>query len=308
MKVLIIDVDSVIPNLALKKIERYHLDRGDKVVWNYEFEKYKADKIYVSCVFDWNKNKCREWEGFAEIGGSGYDLKKALPPEIEDIKPRINFGFTMRGCLRKCPFCIVYRKEGLPRVVGDLLDLWDGKSEEVTIMDNNILCLPDHFETIAKQAIERKLIVDFNQGLDIRLLDKDTVKLLDKLRHKSDIRFAWDNMSDEAEVVRGIKLMRKYTKKRCMFYVLVGFNTTIKEDLYRLNKIKKMKQRAYVMRYRTTKGSGIYADIASWANMQRYFMKMSFKRFQKVRHFKGVRPGDGLVCRDLLLGERDGVY
>ena len=30
MKISLIDIDSKIPNLALKKIEKYHLDKGDK--------------------------------------------------------------------------------------------------------------------------------------------------------------------------------------------------------------------------------------------------------------------------------------
>jgi hypothetical protein len=34
MKVLLLDIDSKIPNLALKKIEKYHIDKGDEVIWN----------------------------------------------------------------------------------------------------------------------------------------------------------------------------------------------------------------------------------------------------------------------------------
>ncbi len=87
MKVLLIDIDSKIPNLALKKIEKYHLDKGTEVIWNFPLAKLDADKIYVSCIFDWNKSKCKEWEGIAEIGGSGYSLKIELPPRIDRIKP-----------------------------------------------------------------------------------------------------------------------------------------------------------------------------------------------------------------------------
>lgn len=54
MKILIIDIDSKIPNLALKKIEKYHSDRGDEVIWNNELMQYSSDKIYVSCIFSWN--------------------------------------------------------------------------------------------------------------------------------------------------------------------------------------------------------------------------------------------------------------
>jgi len=58
VKVLLIDIDSKIENLALKKIEKYHLDKGDEVVWN--FPLMPVDKTYVSCIFSWNADKCRE--------------------------------------------------------------------------------------------------------------------------------------------------------------------------------------------------------------------------------------------------------
>ena len=100
MKVLLIDIDSTIPNLALKKIEKYYIDKGDTVTWNNSLDRLISDKIYVSCIFPENKNKCRDWEGSAEIGGTGYDIKKKLPEEIEMVKPKINWGFTTRGCIR----------------------------------------------------------------------------------------------------------------------------------------------------------------------------------------------------------------
>ena len=60
MRILFIDIDSKIPNFALKKIEKYHLDKGDEIIWNNELFKNSVDKIYVSCVFDWNKSKCKD--------------------------------------------------------------------------------------------------------------------------------------------------------------------------------------------------------------------------------------------------------
>ena len=146
MKILLINIDSTKPNLALKKIEKYHKDKGDEIVWDFPLMAAWADKIYVSAIYTWSKDKCGEWEGRAEIGGSGYDLKKTLPPEIENVRPRINMGFTTRGCVRRCPFCIVSEKEGGIRAVGDIYDIWDGRSKEVELLDNNILALPDHFE------------------------------------------------------------------------------------------------------------------------------------------------------------------
>ena len=282
MKVLIMDIDSKIPNLALKKIEKYHKDKGDEVVWNNELMRFSSDKIYVSCIFTENKSLCDEWSG-AEIGGTGYDIMKKLPPEIDSVKPRINLGFTTRGCIRKCEFCFVPQKEGMIKFEGDIYDIWDGISKEIVLMDNNILALPKHFKMICSQLRKEKLKVDFNQGLDIRLLNDDLAGELATIRHISDIRFAWDNIKDEAVIRKGITLLKKHNCRRGMFYVLVGFNSTIDEDLYRFNTLKGLGQRAYCMRFKTVKGQREYSDIASWVNQVRFFESMTFDRYRECR-------------------------
>ena len=280
MKVLLINIDSKIPNLALKKIEKYHLDKGDEVLWN--FPLMPADKTYVSIVFDWNREQAKQYPN-AEIGGSGYDLQTTLPPEIDKVKPRINIGFTTRGCIRKCSFCIVPEKEGKIRIEGDIYDIWDGKSKELMILDNNILALPKHFKKVCSQIRKEKLKVDFNQGLDIRLLTDEIAKSLNSIKHKSDLRFAWDNINDEKYILKGIEILKRKNCKRAMFYILVGFNSTIDEDLYRFRKLKELGQRVYCMRHKKVKGKRLYNDLSSWVNQQRFFNSMTFKRFQECR-------------------------
>jgi len=282
LKILIIDIDSKIQNLALKKIEKYHLDKGDEIIWNVPLFRYCVDKIYVSCIFSWNKDKCKEW-GNADIGGSGYDLKKELPPEIDKIKPLINMGFTTRGCIRNCPFCIVPIKEGMIRIEGDIYDIWDKKSKEIVLLDNNILALPDHFKKICSQLRKEKLKVDINQGMDIRLLTDELAQELKTIKHIGELRFAWDNVNDEDKILKGIDILKRNKCKRAMFYVIVGFNSTIEEDFYRFNVLKKLGQRSYCMRHEKVKGQRIYNDMASWVNQQRFFNSMTFDRFQECR-------------------------
>jgi hypothetical protein len=283
MKISLIDIDSTIPNLALKKVEKYHLDRGDSVDWNNELMALMADKVYVSCIFEENKDKCKEWVGRALIGGTGYDLTVKLPEEIESVKPRINFGFTTRGCIRNCSFCFVPQKEGMIHSVGDIYDIWDGKSKSLVLMDNNILAMPKHFKMICEQLRKEKLKVDFNQGLDIRLLSDDLAKELASIRHTSDIRFAWDNIEDEDKILRGVELLKKHNCKRGMFYVICGFNTTLEQDLYRFNKLKELGQRAYCMRFKSVKGDRTYSELSAWVNQVRFFESMSFDRFKECR-------------------------
>lgn len=276
MKILLINIDSTKLNLALKKIEKYHKDRGDEVTWDFPLMARHADKVYVSAIYTWNKNKCAEWEGRAEIGGSGYDLKKTLPPEIERIRPKINWGFTTRGCVRHCPFCIVSEKEGKIRAVGDIYDIWDGKSEKIVLLDNNILALPDHFFKICGQLKREKLKADFNQGLDCRLFTKKAARALKELRIKH-YRFAFDRMRDRPSVEKAVGLLKEY-KMDATWYVLVGFDTSIEEDLERLDYLRASGQGAFVQRYNYVK-EPIYIRMAQWANQHGVFKKMTFEQF-----------------------------
>lgn len=279
MEILLIDIDSKTPNLALKKVEKYHLDRGDRVIWDNELMAYSSDKIYVSCVFSWNRERAEYWEQFdnAVIGGSGYSLSITLPPEIERVKPRINLGFTSRGCVRNCKFCLVPKKEGKIRADGDIYDIWDGKSRDVILLDNNILALPKHFSKICSQVKKEKIRVDFNQGLDCRLLTEDMVKELKSLSH-IEYRFAFDEMDVEPQVKRAIHLLTKYGINRCSWYVLVGYNTTLNEDLYRLNMLRELNQNAYVQRYNRSKDKR-YIPLARWANQRHIFHGMTWEQF-----------------------------
>lgn len=278
MRILIIDIDSRIPNLALKKIEKYHIDKGDEVIWDIPLFKDSVDKIYISCVFTKNSHKCKFWEGIADIGGSGYSLDITLPPEIEAVKPHINYGFTTRGCIRNCKFCIVPRKEGRVRIVGDLLDLWDGKAKQVIVMDNNILAVPDHFAFICEQARVKGIKADFNQGLDHRLLTPDIVEVMKSISH-TEYRFAFDHPSMLKSVEKAIDLLERYGIHRSNWYVLVGFDTTRQQDLDRLNYLRDRNQRAYVQRYETHFYEPFYVALARWVNQPHLFVGMTWQQF-----------------------------
>jgi len=282
MRVSLIDIDSKIPNLALKKIEKYHVDKGDTVDWNNELMATLSDKVYVSCVFDWNKRLAQEWEGKAEIGGSGYSLTTILPPEIDRIKPRINLGFTTRGCIRKCYFCIVPKKEGMVHAVGDIYDIWDGKSKELVIMDNNILALPEHFKLIASQLRKEKLKVDFNQGLDHRLLTEDLAHELLTLKHIHEIRFAFDDLSYKPSVLKALGILKKGGMRDwgSRWYIYIGEKDTFESVYERMKLLQEHKQAVYVMRDRKVYSDPRWIALSSWGNTMGAF-KMDLNEILK---------------------------
>lgn len=276
--ILIINIDSKIPNLALKKIEKYHKEKGDKVIFDFPLMAHKADKIYVSCIFTKNRYLTQEWEKYqkAQIGGTGYNLYTKLPPEIENIKPRINWGFTTRGCIRKCCFCFVPEKEGNIKVIGDIYDIWDNKNKDLVIMDNNILAVPNHFKKICLQLRKEKIRVDFNQGLDIRLLNEDLIQELKTISHK-EYKFAWDGKED---LEYKFQWLYKHLK-RCTIFVLCGFKNTFEENLEKFNIIKNIGHNGYCMRYETVYKEKRYIQLARWVNQHHIFNTMSFEDFLK---------------------------
>lgn len=290
MKILIVNVDSVIPNLALCKITKYHKDKGDDLLQIKDNDPVRlplhtswAEKIYVSCVFDYNKRFCKKWEGIAEIGGSGYSLVKKLPPEIEEIKPRINLGFATRGCIRNCYFCIVRKKEGKIKAVADIYDIWDGVSKEIILLDNNILALPKHFFKISKQLKKEKLKVDFNQGLDFRLLTDNICKELFSLRHVREIRFAFDNLSYKSSVIKALELLKKNGLKdwQTRWYVYVGTKDTLNTVLERVNLLRDAKQLVYLMKDRKVADKPEFSnDLLVWCN----FVGL----YKKNHYYKGI--------------------
>lgn len=272
------NIDSTVPNLALAKLEKYYSDLGYSIKYDLPIYREWANIIFVSCVFSKNAQEAQRWNySKTIIGGSGWDLSVKLDEEIEKVKPKINLGFTTRGCIRKCPFCIVNEKEGKFKVVGDLLDLWDGKSKEIKLLDNNILVDKDHFFKICNQARENKIKLDFNQGLDFRLIDQKTIDIIKTIRHQ-ELRFAFDNIYSSEKVLETINLLKQNGINKCLWYVLVGFDSTPEQDLYRLDLLKENNQDAFVQRY-DGKTNKFYTQLARWANQHNIFRKMSFDEF-----------------------------
>ena len=238
MNVLLIDADSKIPNLALMKVAAYHKERGDNV----GFSISDPDRIYCSIIYKKNRHLADGLgmmypDAVLDIGGSGYDLKKVLPKEIESMTPDYSiypenksyYGFTTRGCIRHCPFCIVHDKEGPFRRLYDdpkaalYKIMGDAELPYITFLDNNILADKEWFLSLCDTLLSDypKIKVDFNQGLDIRLMDDEIAEMLSKLHPIRDFKFAFDMMSYKSSVLKGIGILKKYldVKNKCLFYV-----------------------------------------------------------------------------------------
>jgi radical SAM superfamily enzyme YgiQ (UPF0313 family) len=274
MKIAIYNLEPKYTNIALEKIKMYYESRGHLVEDYFPLNHHNYDKIYCSSIFDFTSKEYVTPDMIC--GGTGFIDKVTirLPKEIDKMKPKINCGFCSRGCIRNCKFCLVRQKEGPIKVSGSIYDFWDGSSKNIIILDNNILALPDHFKKTCDDIRLNNLRVDFNQGLDIRLLTDGICRILKSIKIK-EVRFAFDNDDLFPIIKKKMKLLKKY-KIYANFYVLVGFDSTFDNELKRINYLHSNGQRAYIMRYKTCKGNKKYMALAHWCNSPTGFRIMDF--------------------------------
>lgn len=231
-KIGLLDVDGHnFPNLALMKLSAWHKSQGDNVSWYMGVELY--DRVYLSKVFAFTPDEGRVIQADEVLrGGSGYKLfDQWLPNEIEHICPDYSlypmykdaYGFLTRGCVNKCSFCIVPRKEGTIRPHADISEFLDGRKSAV-LMDNNVIASEWGLMQIEK-IISMKIKVDFNQGIDCRIIarNKSLAKLLSRVPWKRHLRMAYDNSSITEEVTTAIAYLKEagLPPYKLFFYMLV---------------------------------------------------------------------------------------
>jgi radical SAM superfamily enzyme YgiQ (UPF0313 family) len=290
MKILLVDVDSKMPNLALMKISS-HFKKGHSV----SFNEPDPDKIFASCIFTKNAWKAKGLQSMfpgieVKIGGSGVSLATNLPPEIEEESPdydlypsTFSMGFTTRGCIRKCPFCVVHEKEGSFRRNLHVKNIVNPRFKDVVLLDNNILADKPWFLDQTDWLNAMGLRLKICQGLDARLLDQEIAERLKITRQTSEHTwfFAWDSIEDQDKIRKSIEIMQKAginTRNNVAFYVLVGFNSSFEIDLYRCQKLKEWGTRAFVMKY---KSNPELNRLARWANRANIFFLIDFHEYTR---------------------------
>jgi len=279
----LVDIDSHnVPNLALMKISSYHKQRGDDVELCGPLFADQYDKVYASKIFRFSEMP--KLPDGTIIGGSGYDLSSRLPEEMENQFPDYSLyncdyaiGFTSRGCNRRCPFCIVPKKEGRFRVIGDIYNFWNGQSR-LMLLDNSLNTDEIHFEKIAYQIIKNNIEVDFSQGLDIRHMTDSQAEILSHVKLWKRIHFAWDFMEIEKSVINGIeKLIKHIHPDNLTFYVLIGYNTTEYQDLHRVMVLKDKGVNPFVMPF--NKHNPYQKRFARWVNHKAIFKSVSWAEY-----------------------------
>ena len=162
------------------------------------------------------------------------------------------FGYASRGCIRKCHFCGVPKLEGTQREMPSLAS-WvqgiadrHGEKKDLILMDNNVTASARYREIIAEiralgftpgatltrsgRPVKRR--VDFNQGVDARILAKSPVYLREMATICiSPLRIAFDHIGVRKVYETSVRMAADNGITSLSNYMLYNFMDT-PQDLY----------------------------------------------------------------------------
>lgn len=301
MKIGLIDVDGHhFPNIPLMKLSAWHKQQGGTVGWYNPLTAWRdpPDRVYMSKVFTFTPDYPHPINADEIVrGGTGYyypDGGKALPEEIEHIYPDYGlypelckdtaYGFLSRGCPRGCGFCIVGEKEGRKsRKVADLSEFWQNQ-RNIKLLDPNLFACRE-WKELAQQLIDSGAWIDFTQGCDIRIMTKETVEYIRRMKIKQ-IHFAWDQYKDKDDIIPKFKMFQELTgwkRDKMTVYVLTGYDTMLEQDLERIYLLRDMGYSPYVMIYDKHKKQikDPLIRLQRWVNSR--FIFASCKKFEDYK-------------------------
>ena len=239
MRIGLCQVDGKLPNLALMRISAFHKERGDEVLWFSPLDRY--NRVYASKIFTFTPDDYY-LPPDAIRGGTGYDIRSHLPEEVEACEPEYsiypNFteaiGFLTRGCVNRCPWCVVPEKEGGIHVVGDIERVAAGR-KRVLLFDNNFLAAPREFVAEQVEKMRRlKIRVDFNQATDARLYNEETAPLMARIPWIRHPRLSCDTDAMIPHVLRAVRLLRENGWTYEVFVYVLAKNDGIDSAIHRI--------------------------------------------------------------------------
>lgn len=281
MKIGLINLEPKIVNTALMQISTAEKKVGNTVEWAIPLEYDKYDRLYCSSLFSFTpKNTVPDR---AICGGTRFNLETELPDDHDQMQydysiyPDCDYSIVWysRGCVRKCPFCVVPAKEGMIKAV--IPKCLNPKGKRIVVQDNNFFAAPQWRNAI--EHVQRYgLPIDF-QGVDIRAMTVEKLKALAavKLDKSQAIKIAWDDPHDD--IATRLSVMLEYipaSKIEC--YVLIGYWSTPEEDLHRVRTLwDKYRVRPFVMPY--NKKDVYQKAFANWVN-RHYYKIVPWKEFR----------------------------
>jgi hypothetical protein len=293
MKVGLIAVDghNGFPNLALMRLSAWHKAQGDEMEWWDGFTRY--DRVYKSKVFTFTPDMDTVINADEIVtGGTGYKDYGSLPPEVEAAPPDYSLyprwdkavGFLTRGCVRNCEWCIVPRKEGGIRPAATWEEVKRPDSRQIVFLDNNVLASEHGLEQIDRMGSEQ-VWVDFNQGLDARLITPEAAKLLARLHWIRFIRLSCDTSAMLPVIQQATAYLREAgaAPSRFWSYVLVR---DVAEAHGVVTALRDMGVEPFAQPYRDYDGGEPTAEqtaFARWVDQKMVFQSCSWDEYKQKK-------------------------
>ncbi|MDA0771060.1 MAG: hypothetical protein O2821_12700 [Chloroflexi bacterium] len=231
----------------------------------------RYDRVYGSAIFGWSKpviQRLRDAFPDAIVGGTGIDdwtttVEAQIGEEYEhydySIYPEYEWslGFTQRGCRLNCGFCVVPKKEGRPRSLNTIWDIWRPDTPR------NICLLDNDFFGQGKSEWSARL-AEIKEGgfkvcFNIRLINEESAIELASVPYYDDqfktrrLYTAWDNLGQEGIFFKGVNLLKDagVPPSHLMVYMLIGYapGETMEDIMYRYQKMVDFGCHPYPMVY-----------------------------------------------------------
>lgn len=203
------------------------------------------------------------------------------------LYPQYDFSiqFFSRGCIRHCPFCLVHAKEGDIHPVEPVA--LNPRGKHIEVLDNNFFANPE-WKSAVDYLLATRQKVNLH-GVDIRIMDEEQAYWLNQLPLHKSIHIAWD--LPKLDLTEKLREVTRYIKPyKLMCYILVGYNSTIEQDMYRIERCRELGIKPYVMPYRDfenkTQPSQYARDLAQYVNKYQIFKSCSFADFMPRKGFK----------------------
>lgn len=269
----------------MMQVSQYHKQKGDQVGLYSPLFHREYGLVYAFSIFQ-ETPKHYVTEDMIK-GGTGFNIRSRLPQEIEQcnydwsLYPNCDHSLIWfsRGCIRDCPFCVVRQKEGYihPVTPANL----NPHGSYIKVMDNNFFANPRWKDAI-DQLRQWGQKVTFAQGVDVRLLDQEKCQALNSLRHYGQIHIAWDRPGEDLrpQLRRVLQYIRPY---RFMCFVLIGYDSTESQDLWRVRELHKLGIDPFVMPY--NKRDTYQKNFARWVNQKAIFKTTPWEEYDPMRSF-----------------------
>lgn len=286
------------------KISAYYKQAGYNVDWFIPSLNTIYDKVFYSKIFAFTKKETAYMPN-VEMGGTGFDIYKKLPDDIDNIYPDYSIypscdyavGFITRGCIRDCKQCVVPKKEGYIKPYKKVEEIARKDTNKIIFLDNNILASSFGLAEIEYLA-DSNYRIDFNQGLDARLIDDNVAKLLVKVKWLKYIRFSCDTKSMLDIVLKSAELLKKYGYKKDIFVYVLGIE--VEDTLYRLNELKKYNLVPFMQPYRDGNKpvSSTLKRIARWCNQRWAFKSCEYDDYNDNKKATPINYIDKLLSNN----------